>query len=289
MIASTIRQAMGSNAKLVTTATYQSSCTNLNFCNPAVPDIGHVINGEHAGADVDFWGVDIYSPGPGAAYLRQYVFAATTKPFFLPEYGVAYEPTLPGTIEEKSVQEFNLIREVEQYSNEPGRGGNEFSTFDDDAPVYSGGLLFEWNDEFWKGPIEGAIPCARNPASAQGWYGKNELQLKPGCQCVAPELRTAACAMDDLAPRPILSDPSLLPSLWNTYVPSAYAPPAPSPTPSPPSSWIPCRAERKVCCNPHASPLEYCPDGTACQECGGGNACECPQSITGFTNSTLIV
>jgi hypothetical protein len=78
-IASTIRTAMGSNKKLVTTATYQSSCSNPKLCNPTVPCIGHVINGEHAGADVDFWGVDIYSPGPGAAYLRQNIFAATKK------------------------------------------------------------------------------------------------------------------------------------------------------------------------------------------------------------------
>jgi len=292
-IASTIRQAMGSNRKLITTATYQSSCSNPKLCSPTVPCIGHVINGEHAGADVDFWGVDVYSPNPGAAYLRQNIFKATTKPFFMPEYGETYQPTLPGSSQDKSRQEYALVQEVEQFSYEDGKDGNEVGEFDQASPVYSGGLLFEWNDEYWKAPT-GSPPCAPASSSAQGWYGKNALRLKPGCPCVSPEQRTAACAMDDLEPRPLLSDPTLLGSLWNTYTPSSYAqsPSIPgttvAPTPSP-SSWRPCGPHSKVCCNPHTTPRQFCPDGrTECQECGGGSACECPEVAFNLTSSFVV-
>lgn len=49
-----------------------------------------------------------------------------------------------------------------------------------------------------------------------------------------------------------------------------------TPTPPPPSPgpWSPCTHGH--CCNPYSSIKEYCPGGLACQECGGGDACQCP-------------
>jgi hypothetical protein len=49
--------------------------------------------------------------------------------------------------------------------------------------------------------------------------------------------------------------------------------PKPSPTPAP-SPWGPCVSG--ACCNPHTTIKQTCPDGSACQECGGGDACQCP-------------
>merc|ERR1712048_1268814 len=64
------------------------------------------------------------------------------------------------------------------------------------------------------------------------------------------------------------------------------APPfPPSPTrrrsaPSP-SSWVPCSQSSAHCCNPtYTDPVQICPNGQACQSCGGSDACECPgQSV----------
>merc|ERR1719410_2137810 len=59
-----------------------------------------------------------------------------------------------------------------------------------------------------------------------------------------------------------------------------------SPTPSPPtppvpspSTWSPCGPGSAVCCNPHTAIRQYCPGNIACQECGGGEACECPSGL----------
>jgi len=294
-IASAVRQAMAGSMKLITTATYQSSCTNPRLCSTAVLDIGHVINGEHAGADVDFWGVDIYSPTPGADYLRHDIFKATSKPFFLPEYGFTYQPAMCDSDTDCSKQEHEALQQMEWFSYENGKTGNEGAVFDQDAPVYSGGLLFEWNDEYWKAPAS-SPPCAPTEDSAQGWYGKNALRLKQGCPCVAPEQRSGACALDDLVPRPILSDPALLPSVWNTYIPSSYAPstppgPAPGPTPSP-AVWEPCSPKTwsRGCCDPKSSPREVCWDGEECQECGGSPSCACPPEVVlRRANSTVVI
>merc|ERR1711939_902795 len=58
-------------------------------------------------------------------------------------------------------------------------------------------------------------------------------------------------------------------------VPSPTPSPSPSPSPTPsPASWQPCSGG--VCCNPHLSPAQFCPDGEQCQPCGGGDACQCP-------------
>ena len=49
-------------------------------------------------------------------------------------------------------------------------------------------------------------------------------------------------------------------------------------TPSPPApprgSWQPCSGG--ICCNPYSDPIEYCPGGIRCEECGGALACQCP-------------
>lgn len=52
--------------------------------------------------------------------------------------------------------------------------------------------------------------------------------------------------------------------------------PSPSPVPSPsPGGWQPCNGG--ICCDPHATPAQVCPDGEQCQECGA-DACQCPGS-----------
>ena len=61
LVAHAVRRALGTAKKLITTGTYQADCSS---CQPVVPVIGHVINGERYKADVDVWGVDIYSPNP---------------------------------------------------------------------------------------------------------------------------------------------------------------------------------------------------------------------------------
>jgi len=49
-------------------------------------------------------------------------------------------------------------------------------------------------------------------------------------------------------------------------------------TPSPPAppggSWQPCSSG--ACCNPYSDPIQYCPGGIRCEECGGASACQCP-------------
>merc|ERR1712125_21978 len=44
------------------------------------------------------------------------------------------------------------------------------------------------------------------------------------------------------------------------------------------AGWSQCGPSSKACCNPYTTPHEICPNGEACQECGGDVACECPQS-----------
>lgn len=89
-----------------------------------------------------------------------------------------------------------------------------------------------------------------------------------------------------------LADPSSgqLRPLGNAYVqecgkgvngvspsPSPPSPtPAPAPTAAPSGSWSPCSAG--ACCNPHTDVPQYCPSGARCQDCGGGNACQCPSA-----------
>jgi len=40
----------------------------------------------------------------------------------------------------------------------------------------------------------------------------------------------------------------------------------------------PCSESSAACCNPSAAVPEFCPGQIACEECGGGSACECPLS-----------
>jgi len=61
--------------------------------------------------------------------------------------------------------------------------------------------------------------------------------------------------------------------------PTPGPPPVPSPTPTP-GTWVPCVSG--ACCNPHTAVTQYCPGNIACQECGGGDACQCP-------SNTLVV
>jgi len=218
-VVSSIRGAMGGAKKLVTTGTYQTTCRQP-LCPAKILDLGHVINGEAAGANVDFWGVDIYSPHPNALWLREAIFKATKRPFVFPEYGLSYQPAKTPDPAARAVQELALVGQMENYSyTTSDYSGNEGTTFEPDAPIYAGGLLFEWNDEYWKGAATDSL-CHAGTNSAQGWYGKNAVALKPGCPCVAPEQRSVACYLDDLVPRPVLG---ALSDIWRSYIPSVYS------------------------------------------------------------------
>ena len=209
VIALAIRSALNGRLKIVTTGAYQADCTS---CNPVVPCLGHVINGEKYGAKVDVWGVDIYSPDPDEPNLRKNIFAATTKPFFLPEYGVNYQP--PSDVDEQTNLLVSQVSGLMAFSfNSTNQGENQGTDYDPSAPVYVGGMIFEWIDEYWKGgPL-----CFANNASAQPFYGVNEVSLRSGCVCGGSF--TGDCVTDERTPRPILDAPNL-PSLWQSYTPS---------------------------------------------------------------------
>jgi len=208
-LAKVIRSNLQGRKKIITTGTYQT-----NNANPPIPVIGHVINGEKYGVDVDVWGVDVYSPNPDDVTLRRDIFKFTKKPLFFPEYGVHFQP--PADPHERSVALLGMVGQMEQYSYSTTRHGNQGSEFDPNAPIYAGGMIFEWTDEYWKAPADGG--CKPNPASAQAWYGSNAISLKPGCQCGPPERRTKDCYLDNRDPREILTE-KFLPSMWNTYEP----------------------------------------------------------------------
>eukprot|EP00759_Apiculatamorpha_spiralis_P021498 PhF_6_TR26261/c0_g1_i1/m.37577 len=207
------RRGLQGRRKIITSGTYQADCTS---CSPVVPVIGHIINGEKYGADVDVWGVDIYSPDPDEPTLRQHVYQATTKPLMLPEFGVATQPP-----SDPNAQAQVLLRQVydlERFSyNESTMNlnqGNDTSKYDPNGPIYAGGLIFEWIDEYWKGTLGLCIP---DPNSAQTWYGANAVQQQSGCTC--PSSFQGSCALDTRVPRPILSNPNMLLAAWNQYVP----------------------------------------------------------------------
>ena len=53
---------------------------------------------------------------------------------------------------------------------------------------------------------------------------------------------------------------------------------SPSPSPSPPAQCpSPSITSNFHCCNPNAQPLQICPDGSSCPDCGS-NSCLCPSS-----------
>jgi hypothetical protein len=216
VVAKAVKKALNGRRKIVTTGTYQADCTS---CTPVVPCIGHIINGEKYGAVVDVWGVDVYFPNPQDETLRANIFNATTKPFFFPEYGVNYQP--PMNLSEQTLLLYSQIQGVIQYSYtndtiQENNGNASVTPFNASGPVYSGGLVFEWIDEYWKGgPL-----CQPNPASAQPYYGANMVALKDGCTCPANGGSFAGnCSTNERTPRPILADPTMLPSLWPAYTP----------------------------------------------------------------------
>jgi hypothetical protein len=66
----------------------------------------------------------------------------------------------------------------------------------------------------------------------------------------------------------------------------------PTPSPSPSSGWVACSSTSTACCNPYSSPQQFCPGSAAlaCQQCGGGSACECPSgTIVGTWNNMDII
>jgi hypothetical protein len=213
LLGNAIRSSLNGRKKIVTTGTYQADCTS---CTPVVPCLGHVINGEKfgAGAVVDVWGVDIYSPNPSDPILMHNIFSATTKPFFLPEYGVNYQPPL--SVDSQTQILFAQIKGLVQYSYDSSNTNmNQGNTsYNPSGPIYAGGLIFEWIDEYWKGgPL-----CQPNPGSAQPYYGANQVALQSGCQCNGNF--AGICATDVRVPRPILGS-GMLPALWPKYTPAA--------------------------------------------------------------------
>jgi hypothetical protein len=208
-VALAVQSALDGRRKIVTTGTYQADCTS---CSPVVPCLGHVINGEKYGAKVDVWGVDIYSPDPDEPNLRRNIYAATTKPFFLPEYGVSYQPPLDESTQTALLmsQTAGLIAFSFNESNQQENQGS--GAYNPTGPVYAGGMIFEWVDEFWKGgPL-----CYANNASAQPFYGANTVALRTGCVCGGTF--AGVCSTDERIPRSILR-PSNLPTLWTKYTP----------------------------------------------------------------------
>jgi hypothetical protein len=120
-IANAIRTALGGRRKIITSGTYQADCTS---CVPPVPVLGHVINGERAGVDIDVWGVDIYSPNADEPNLRANIFQATRRPLMLPEYGVSSQPgqTTPSAAAALLLQQ---VQALERYSyNATNAGSN---------------------------------------------------------------------------------------------------------------------------------------------------------------------
>jgi hypothetical protein len=120
-----------------------------------------------------------------------------------------------------------------------------------------------------------------NGFSGDGGYigcAGGQPHYSSGCSVAVSRIRFKAAAgtflgncaaLVETAPSPTPSPPS----------PTPPAPSPPSPMPSPtPGTWSPCSASTAVCCNPDSSPAQICPGGQECQECGGGNACECPSS-----------
>jgi len=212
LLVDTLRSNLGSSRKIITTGTYQSDCAN-----PPVPVLGHVINGEAFGVKVDAWGVDIYSPNPNEPTLRKNIYTYTKKPLFFPEYGLTFQPSF-GDEYKLSQQLLSIIGDMEQYAyNTNNFNVNQGGTYDPNGPIYAGGLVFEWIDEYWKAPL--GSNCQPNPSSAQAYYGVNKVALKAGCTCVNPPDRSPECYLDDRIPRPIL-DPTFLPTLWTSYEPS---------------------------------------------------------------------
>ena len=211
IIAQTIKDTLqsGGAQKLITTAVYQLDCTS--GCNPPVPVLAHVISGEKYGAIVDVWGVDVYSPDPDEPNLRANIFAATKRPFVFPEYGVTFQP--PNDTPAQGAAELALIQKMETYSFDGTNGdSNDGPVYNASAPIYAGGLVFEWNDEYWKGNDN----CAPNPGTAQPWYGVNAVALRAGCTC--PGSFDGACATNERVPRAVLNA-NMLPTVWSTYEP----------------------------------------------------------------------
>mmetsp|Transcript_34838 Transcript_34838/g.68448 ORF Transcript_34838/g.68448 Transcript_34838/m.68448 type:complete len:441 (+) Transcript_34838:23-1345(+) len=203
IVAKTVRSAMGSYQKLITTGSYQT-----NGVSPDVPCIGHISNGEKYGAIVDVWGVDVYSPDPDDEDLMENIKKYTTKPFWFPEYGVNFQPSQGKTEEQLSATLYSMA--VGLFANTVNLTSSE-----DSAQVYSGGMMFEWIDEYWKGGHN----CYPNPNSAQPWYGVNAVALRSGCTCTTN--RTSACKTDLREPRLILT--KYVPILFPEYIPRSYS------------------------------------------------------------------
>ena len=149
------------------------------------------------------------SPDPDEPNLRANIAKCTSKPFYLPEYGMSYQPNGARMVDPSS-SIARLVEALEAWS--------VLSSNTNAAGVYAGGLLFEWIDEYWKGPADPHM-CSPNGRSAQPYYGANAVRLADGCACVDAAARSPQCGLDLRVPRPIIG---LLGSIWTEYTPSIF-------------------------------------------------------------------
>lgn len=94
-------------------------------------------------AEVDMWGMNIYT-GPSFYNFFNEWAAVTDKPFYFAEYGCdAYDGTA-GAVDEGTQASIvaSLTQEIFDQASVNGSG------------LCTGGMVFEWNDEWWKGPGE---------------------------------------------------------------------------------------------------------------------------------------
>ena len=164
---------------------------------------------------------------PTSLNLRRSIFAVTRRPLMLPEYGNTFQP--PNDTPQRAAEVAAMVASMERYSYDGSNGGNEHGEYNDSAPIYAGGLLFEWIDEYWKGP-KGSY-CEPDPGSAQPYYGMNAVELAPGLHMPrehGPELARRMFASRAAFCRATCC-PSTGPPTRPTYlIPSNVRPPHPS-------------------------------------------------------------
>lgn len=104
--------------------------------------------------DIDFWGLNVYT---GASFNTQFDEweALTGKPFYYAEYGAdAYDGTA-GQVDEATQADLIEAQTLELYANASVNGSGPCA----------GGVLFEFNDEWWKADGNWNVHDTANP-----WY-----------------------------------------------------------------------------------------------------------------------
>ena len=145
-----------------------------------------IVEGEKFGAIVDIWGINSYR-GSTFTNLWSQIESATTKPFIITEFGApaSYHPSgascqaaeLPAT---GSPSMDTLVSYMKGLWEEI-----EANWATNSGKVGSGGIIFEWSDEWWKSPQCGPNTqhsggSAQNGAFPGGWddeewFGLNSI------------------------------------------------------------------------------------------------------------------